>query len=255
MKKAVAILGTWALAVGGMFAITSTHPSKAATPTAPFNQCPAVGLSTACSVLLVVNPDRSVTVLRDDTQSPYEGDDDIVVGVLNNSAGPIGDVNINSSGGNVPIFNFENDGICDPQNWGQGGSGPHVAGCPFGPTGYEGPNTGFSNISSDLMSGRVDFPAGLNAGASTFFSLEGNPQDFAGSPGSPGSPGRTDYNGYSTGTDVFADALKNLSPGVLHGREASQTPPGVVSGRNQLRQSICHEAQKGKYCGPMSAHR
>ncbi|HMC71273.1 MAG TPA: hypothetical protein VKJ07_19110, partial [Mycobacteriales bacterium] len=36
MKKAVAILGTWALAVGGMFVATASTPSKAAVTSGPF---------------------------------------------------------------------------------------------------------------------------------------------------------------------------------------------------------------------------
>jgi hypothetical protein len=248
-RKAVAVLASLALSVGGMFVLTSTHGARAALPAPPFTQCPHVGLSTGCSVLLVVNPDGSVTVLRDDTQKPYEGDDDITVGVLNNSSGAIGDVKITQNGGSVPIFGFEGDGICDQSAWGSGqppAGAAQPAGCPFGPTGYEGPNTSFSHINPGGTSGQVDFPNGVNAGASTYFSLEGNPQQFAGSPGSPGSPGnpgRTNYNGYSTGTDVFVDALKNLAPAMelanvdvgwgasatnANGLQTQYVPAGVV---------------------------
>jgi hypothetical protein len=41
-----------------------------------------------------------------------------------------------------------------------------------GATGYEGPTSTFSDISADETSGVVDFPSGLAAGTSTYFSLE-----------------------------------------------------------------------------------
>jgi hypothetical protein len=49
---------------------------------------------------------------------------------------------------------------------------PPPAGCPFGPTTYEGPNTSFSNISPDTTTGTVNFTGGLAAGATAYFSLE-----------------------------------------------------------------------------------
>ncbi len=68
-----------------------------------------------------------------------------------------------------PTFGFDGDGLCTI------GSPPGnpQPGCPFGPTGYEGPNTAFSNISPDQSTGDVDFPSGLARGAFTYFSLEG----------------------------------------------------------------------------------
>jgi RHS repeat-associated protein len=61
------------------------------------------------------------------------------------------------------LFGFDGDGLC---NYG-------VSGCPFGPTGYEGPNTSFSDVSADQTGGVVNFPFGLApGGGSTYFSLE-----------------------------------------------------------------------------------
>ena len=53
---------------------------------------------------------------------------------------------------------------------------PPAPGCPsangFGPTGYEGPGTGFTNISSDTNTGTVTFSGGVQPGKSAYFGLE-----------------------------------------------------------------------------------
>jgi len=49
---------------------------------------------------------------------------------------------------------------------------PPPAGCPFGPTTYEGPGTSFSGISPDMTTGTVNFTPSLAPGATGYFSLE-----------------------------------------------------------------------------------
>src|SRR5205823_1438004 len=61
-------------------------------------------------------------------------------------------------------------------------------------------NTSFSNISVDQKSGRVNFTGGIAPLGSAYFSLEGS---------------ETDFSGYSTGTDVFADVLRAGTPGAV----------------------------------------
>src|SRR5690242_1964014 len=114
-----------------------------------FTQCPPIGADTGCQVLITVNPDGTGTVSDDPSQGPYEGSEDALVGLQNNSAGTVQSINLSSS---TDIFGFDDDGICSGLF-----SGPAPSGCPFGPTGYEGPGTSFSNISSDTTSGTVDF--------------------------------------------------------------------------------------------------
>jgi hypothetical protein len=140
------------------------HAAASSSTTAPFNQCQPVGLDTSCFLLIVVNPGGGVTVLQDNAQSPtYDGVEDTLIGVQNNSGGPISSLSLTAT---TDAFGFDGDGICTQT--------PSPAGCPFGPTGYEGPNTSFSGISSDLKSGTVNFTAtgGLASGGSTFFGLE-----------------------------------------------------------------------------------
>ena len=138
----------------------------AATPTAPFTQCPAIGADTSCGLLLVINPDGTVTALNDPGQGPYDGVEDTLIGVQNNSAVSIPSLTLNSSTG-TGAFLFDGDGICS------GAFSGTPPGCPSpGPTvsGYEGPNTTLTPIDSD--NGTVTFTGGLAAGASAYFSLE-----------------------------------------------------------------------------------
>lgn len=127
-------------------------------PTPPFTQCPALGLGTSCGLLLVINPDGTVTALNDSAQEPYDGVEDTLIGVQNNSAVSIPSLTLNGPG----AFGFDGDGLCTAS------SAP--AGCSFGPTGYEGPKTSFTVADND--NGTVTLTGGLAPGASAYFSLE-----------------------------------------------------------------------------------
>lgn len=132
-----------------------------ATPAAPFTECPAIGNDTSCGILLDVT-DSGVTVLEDPSQGPYDGADDTLIGVLNQSSKTLGHIELGSDN---YIFAFDGDGIC---------SGFYVgtpAGCPFGPTGYEGPGTEFVP-SSSYTNGVVNFTSGIASGGTAYFSLE-----------------------------------------------------------------------------------
>ena len=138
-----------------------------AAPSPPFTQCPAIGADTSCGVLIVINSNGSATVLNDPSQGPFDGVEDTLIGVQNNFTATITNLPLTGTS-SPPIFGFEGDGLCA----GYPGS---PAGCPFGSTGYEGPNTSFSNISTDQNSGTVNFTAGIAPGKSAYFSLEGTP--------------------------------------------------------------------------------
>lgn len=116
---------------------------------------------------MVINPDYSVSIYKDNSFHTYDGRDDTLVGVQNNSSSTISAVNLSSPG----IAGFDGDGICDPpfNTW------PGSSGCPYGPTHYEGPNTNFVTTPGDINDVRVNFtktPAGLPPGSSAFFGLE-----------------------------------------------------------------------------------
>jgi PKD repeat protein len=105
---------------------------------------------------------NGVTVVEDPSQGPYDGSDDTLVGVINESSTPVTSLTLNS---NTPIFEFDGDGICS-------GFYGTIPGCPFGPTGYEGPGAQYVDISPDFTSGAVEFSTGLPPGATGYFSLE-----------------------------------------------------------------------------------
>jgi PKD repeat protein len=133
----------------------------AVTPSPPFSECPAIGADTSCGLLLdVIN--SGVTVLEDSSQGPYDGSDDTLVGVVNQSSTTLANLTLEST---TPIFAFDGDGICS-------GFYGSIAGCPFGPTGYEGPETSFVQISPNLTTGAVSFTNGVAPGGTAYFSLE-----------------------------------------------------------------------------------
>lgn len=155
---------TW-LVLSGMLILGA---SVSAQISPPFTQCPPIGADTSCGILIVVT-DQSVNVYNDPSQGPFDTEDDTLIGVENDSSGTLFSLPLSST---EDIFGFDGDGICGLSTV---TGKPYVPGppaCPYGPYGYEGPNTSFSDISSDKTSGVVNFPAGLAPGESTYFSLE-----------------------------------------------------------------------------------
>jgi RHS repeat-associated protein len=110
---------------------------------------------------LVQITDNSNDILADPSQGPFDGADDTLIGVLNSSSDTVTSIQLSSD---TDLFGFDGDGLCT--------ASPQPAGCPFGPTGYEGPDTGFSDITPDESGGVVNFTNGLAPGQTAYFSLE-----------------------------------------------------------------------------------
>ena len=152
--------------------------AAAPTPTAPFTQCPAVGFNTSCSLLVNVTgggttvlQDTGATTAADPVPGTYDGSDDTLVGIINNSTAPLSQITLSSA--TEPIFGFDGDGICENPNATSGLPGLTGSDCnSTDTTGYGGPNSYFTNISADQMSGTVNFITPLAPGGSTYFSLE-----------------------------------------------------------------------------------
>lgn len=156
------------LAAGTMLAVTPAATAVAAgAPSAPFMQCPAIGSSPSCEILLVVNADNTVSVVGDPSVGTFDGSDDTLVGIVNDSAAAVKAVTVTGPGSD--LSGFDQDGICS----GDYGTWTGSSGCPYGPTGYEGPGTSFVTSSSLPDSAEVDFVGGLAPGKSAYFSLEG----------------------------------------------------------------------------------
>jgi len=126
-------------------------------------QCPAVGADTTCGVIITVT-DAGATVSFTG-QGPFDGDDDTMVGVINNSSRPIRSLRLSAPvdvTGNS-IFAFDGDGVV---TFG-------IAGNALDDTGYGGPNAYYTDISDDTTSGTVNFITPIPTGGGTsFFGLE-----------------------------------------------------------------------------------
>jgi len=140
-----------------------------------YPQCPPVGNNQGCSQLITI-PKAGLPVVNTDPNAPangYDGAEDTLIGVQNNSSKPVTSLNLASPSAN--IFGFDGDGLCNPSQW---PSAPATTppGCPgpqgFGTSGYEGPGTSFSNISGNQLTGTLNFSPALQPGKSAYFALE-----------------------------------------------------------------------------------
>ncbi len=147
-----------ALSVAMVGAVTQS--AGAAVPVAPFPQCPAIGADTSCALLIYIDPSGTPSVAGDPTQGPFDGIEDTLIGVQNDSSSPVSSLPVSSQTGKA-LFSFDGDGLC------QFGT---VSGCPFDSTGYAGPGVSFTV--SGPSDGLVTFNPPLAPGAHTYFSLE-----------------------------------------------------------------------------------
>ena len=155
------LLDGTALASVALLGVTGSTPASA-------NLCPSVGASSNCGIEITLNPNGTGTVVATGI-GPYDGIEDTLVGLFNNSGHSVGAVTLN--GGANTIFGFDGDGLQAYINPPTGGA-----------TGYEGANSTtanfnvngpmnfFSNIVGNI--GNVNFPGGLSNGGSAFWSLE-----------------------------------------------------------------------------------
>ena len=146
-----------------------------------------VGSASGCGALITVSAvdgsghATSFTAVATGNGNPYDGLEDTLVGIQNNSGANLTSITLSSpdttDGG---IFNFDGDGPCNTLY-----HSPAYSWCPVGyptvpgdtnPGGYAGPNNTFSNISDNKTSGTVSFTTAIpNNGGSTWFALEGTP--------------------------------------------------------------------------------
>ena len=189
--------------------------SAAAAPSPPFSECPAVGSDTSCGLLIVVNSDGSTSTYVDPAQGPLDDTEDVLVGVLNNSPSRVTSLPLSGSG----IFAFDDDGLCAAPN--------APSGCPFGATGYEGPNTSFNF--TDENDGSVTFSGGLAPAATAYFSLEGLAGSVLTSPGV--DLGTLDLDGFCRAVGFASAALSGpqQGPGAAYGNWTCVAPNGTPS--------------------------
>lgn len=137
-------------------------------PIAGLAQCPAIGVAPGCNEVITVNSNGTFSVAGVPANgTTYDGSDDALVGIVNNSSTPLSSVFLNGNG--VDIFGFDGDGIDTPAF----GGGYTETGNAMDTSGYGGPNAYFTGISPDDTMGTVDFITAIGAGGGTgYFSLE-----------------------------------------------------------------------------------
>ncbi|HEX9199348.1 MAG TPA: PEP-CTERM sorting domain-containing protein [Acidobacteriaceae bacterium] len=121
-----------------------------------------------CNILITFNSNGSITTTTPNTAISYDvGLDDNEVGIINNTGSTLNFVTLSSS--TFQIFGFDGDGICGGYTF----SATPTA-CSSPDASAYGPSTvTFTGISSNFMSGTVNFAGGIAAnGGSAFFSLE-----------------------------------------------------------------------------------
>lgn len=145
-----------------LFSVLAAVPMFATSPCpTAINSPSSAYLSTGgCNVVITFAADGSASTTITNP-NPYDGTEDTLVGVLNNSASTI--TSFNLSGSN--IFGFDSDGAC---------SGYVSTTDCAGATGYAGPGVTFSLTNSN--NGTVSFSPGIGPnGGTAWFSLEEPP--------------------------------------------------------------------------------
>ncbi|WP_332026998.1 IPTL-CTERM sorting domain-containing protein [Rudaea sp.] len=152
--------------LGGVLVVSMALVASTASAVPLFPQCPPTGVNTGCQFLITINPGGSLSVAQDTNapnNGPYDGIEDTLVGVVNNSGAPASSFTLTST---VDIFGFDLDGPCIAL-------APFATGCSSDPSGYGGPGVFFSGINGTFTSGTVGFTPALANGATAWFALEG----------------------------------------------------------------------------------
>src|SRR5215475_12899403 len=153
--------------------LCSAQRTLSQTPTDPCTPALPVGTATGCGILITVfqadsngnATNYSVDLLGNG--NPYDGLDDFLVGVINNSGGPLTSITLTTAAGSpLPAFQFGKDGVCKFNKNDCFLRGSTV-------TGYEGPNNTFTVTDPTFNTGTVNFTTSVASGTNTWFALDG----------------------------------------------------------------------------------
>jgi hypothetical protein len=136
-----------------------------------------LGGTAGCNVLITFEANGSIVTTHPNVSSAYDtGNDDNLVGIVNDTGSAITSIHLSSALND--IFGFDEDGICGAPGYtflGGGNACSGVVNNAVNGYGYGGPGVTYSGISGNKKSGIVDFANGGIAanGGTSFFSLEG----------------------------------------------------------------------------------
>jgi hypothetical protein len=161
MKKLL-MGGVAAAAMGGLAVV----PSGPANANLCNNTLTATGFPTnasACNEIITITNTGVATSIPTGATTNYDGVEDHVLGVINNSSSAVTSLHLVGGAGSN-IFGFDGDGI---QSFlGLAANSKDKSG-----SGYGGPLGFYSNLVG-TSTGNVNFIGGLQPGATTYFSLE-----------------------------------------------------------------------------------
>ncbi len=141
--------------------------------------CPAAGYASAgCNSILTFNPGGTYTVTPGAATTPYDGSDDNLVGVVNNSGATVFSITLTGSGNGGGLFAFDGDGVNNVLGIANNSHDTSNGG-------YGGPLSYFTNVNGAETTGTVNFFGGVANGATTYFSLESTFQSSTITPTSP----------------------------------------------------------------------
>jgi len=164
-KPALAQMQTCAVITGGTAGNTGgVNPSYLANQDGRANQ--------GCTILITLNADGSVTITDPNPAVSFDhGNDDNMIGVVNNTGRAITSLQLSSA--TVAIFSFDGDGLCGPPGWIFSALAP-IPNCASAtdPSGYAPAGITYTVTNPHL--GIVNFGnGGIPPGSTAFFSLEG----------------------------------------------------------------------------------
>lgn len=164
--------------------------------------CPAYGDATAGCDLVITVTNSGATVTNGPSESiaggTYDGSDDTLIGIVNNSSHALSSINLSSS---KNIFGFDGDGV---DTFGAPGNTKDTSG-------YGGPDSFFTNTNIAQTAGTVDFVSALKTnGGNTYFSLEEAlvPGDVVIGPGTSTAPEPSTLLLLGTGLAGFAGTIR-----------------------------------------------
>jgi hypothetical protein len=172
---------------------------------------------TSCGVTITITGTSGhLTATLGGSLTPYDGIEDQLIGITNNSSVAVGAIVLSTSPAvGEPIFGFDGDGPCTSLD-------PKMGTVCAGTTGYEGPINTFVGINSPFnTTGKVLFTTplaphiGETPGGSTWFALENTPTTvIAVGENKPLTAGQTTIFPFGTGNvDDYRITPVNSAPG------------------------------------------